>query len=119
VRQWQLTFYHSALPPCQASMRMQPTRHLIMLNTAAALGVPEHEITEQPMLSVFNNRASAVELVRWRIGGDWAKKEPRNRFCYLRPSSAVSGEAAESLEASRWALDWAEAVALHSGSVLV
>jgi len=71
------------------------------------------------MLSAFNNRASAVELVRWRIGGDWAKKESRNRFCYLRPSSAVSAEAAESREASRWALDWAEAVALHSGSVLV
>ena len=100
-------------------IRIQTSRHLIMLNTAAALGVPEHEITKQPMLSAFNNRASAVELVRWRIGGDWAKKEPRNRFCYLRPSSAVSAEAAESREASRWALDWAEAVALHSGSVLV
>jgi hypothetical protein len=47
-------------------MRKQSTRHLIMLGTAAALRVPESQITEQPKLSGFNNRPSAVELVTWR-----------------------------------------------------
>jgi hypothetical protein len=37
-----------------------------MLGTAAALRVPESQMTEQPKLSAFNNRASAVELVRSR-----------------------------------------------------
>ena len=43
-----------------------------MLNTAAALGVPEHEITEQPMVSAFNNRAlggGVSEVADWeRLG---------------------------------------------------
>jgi len=36
-------------------MRVQSTRHLVMLGTVAALRVPEHQITEQPKLSAFNN----------------------------------------------------------------
>ena len=63
VGRWRPPFYHNALPPCQAHEETiySAPDYAGHGGPASSARTPNHR-----MLSGFNNRASAVELVRWR-----------------------------------------------------